>query len=193
MTVLRLFIALKRRFALVLSGVAVSASLLGQGAPPPEPTTRAEAISLRQAEKAKTARPPEPDRLERLIGRVEKIFLVDPSGWFPYFDSVYQGGGITLGAGYRGFFGDNTFWQVKGLYSFLNYKLIEGAVASKDRWNRRLSLNSRLGWRDATQVAYYGIGMESSPKTAPTTDFSRRMRMGRSSFVRAPGFRSRAA
>jgi hypothetical protein len=150
----------------VLTGLAISTTLLGQssGSAPPEPATRAETIAVQQADKAKTAKPPEPDRVEKLVDRAQKIFLVDPSGFFPYFDSVYQGGGITGGAGYRKYFGDNTFWQVKGLYSILNYKLAEGAVATKDRWHRRLSFGGRLGWRDATQVAYYGTGMQSKPE-----------------------------
>jgi hypothetical protein len=95
------------------------------------------------------------------VRRLEEQFLLDPSGFFPAFESVYHGGGLTLGAGYRRFFGDNTFWQVKGLYSFLNYKLVEGATVSRDHLNKRLTFRSRLGWRDATQVAYYGLGQGS--------------------------------
>jgi hypothetical protein len=125
------------------------------------PVSRFDAISLRQAEKSRNTRPPQPDRLEALVLRAESLFLIDPSGFFPYFDSVYQGGGLTFGAGYRKFFGDNTFWEVKGLYSMLNYKLAEGGVVSKDHLNKRLKFGTRLGWRDATQVAYYGIGQES--------------------------------
>jgi hypothetical protein len=76
---------------------------------------------------------------------------------------VYHGGGLTLGAGYRQYYGDNTHWYVQGLYSFLNYKLIEGGTESKNHLNRTLSLGSRLGWRDATQVPYYGLGMTLGP------------------------------
>jgi hypothetical protein len=132
--------------------------------PAQAPASREGAYALQQAEKERAGQPPKPDRAEEIIRRLQKIFLLDPSGFFPAFESVYQGGGLTLGGGYRKFFGDNTFWQVKGLYSLSNYKLAEGAVVSKDHWNGRLSLRSRLGWRDATQVAYYGIGMQSKPE-----------------------------
>ena len=94
---------------------------------------------------------------------VEKMFLEDPSGFYPYFASVYHGGGLTLGAGYRKFYGDNTFWNIKGLYSFKNYKLTEAGTDSKDHLERRLSFGTRVGWRDATQVGYYGTGIQSSP------------------------------
>ena len=48
---------------------------------------------------------------------LEREFLEDPSGFYPFFGSVYSGGGFTLGAGYRRFYGDRTHADVKGLYS----------------------------------------------------------------------------
>src|SRR4051812_26452253 len=100
----------------VLSGLFLSGALLAQ-APPPEPASRQDAISALQAQKAKDIRPPEVARAEGLVRRFEELFLIDPSGFFPSFDSIYPGGGLTFGAGYRQFYGDNTFWQVRGLYS----------------------------------------------------------------------------
>ena len=140
----------------------VSATLAAQD--PPPAASREETYSLRQAEKARESRPPKRQAAEEIVRRAEMIFLIDPSGFFPAFDSVYQGGGLTLGAGYRGYYGDNTFWQVKGLYSFRNYKLIEGATLSKDPLKGKLILGARVGWRDATQVAYYGLGQQSKPE-----------------------------
>ena len=75
---------------------------------------------------------------------------------------MYQGGGLTLGAGYRKYYGDNTSWYVQGLYSLSNYKLIEGGTDSKDHFNRRLSFGTKLGWRDATQVPFFGLGMKTN-------------------------------
>jgi len=137
----------------------------------PEPTSRAESFAILQAQKAKVARPPTPDRAEALVRKFVDMFLVDPSGFFPYFDSVDQGGGLTFGAGYRKYYGDNTFWETKGLYSVLNYKLIEGATVSKGHLNGRLTLASRLGWRDATQVAYYGVGQDTKEENRTSFRF----------------------
>ncbi|HEX6863575.1 MAG TPA: hypothetical protein VF414_12200, partial [Thermoanaerobaculia bacterium] len=136
-----------------------SAAMLAQA--PPKANSRWESISLLQADKAKTLKAPEPDKGEALVMRAEKLLILDPSGWFPYFDSVYQGGGLTGGLGYRKFYGDNTFWEVKGLYSVLNYKLIEGGTYSRGHFNKKLNLGARLGWRDATQVDFYGVGQDS--------------------------------
>jgi hypothetical protein len=129
----------------------------------PAEQSQAAAIAAQQAQKYKESRAPEPDKVEAVVRRVERIFLEDPSGFYPYFASVYHGGGLTLGAGYRKYYGDNTFWNVQGLYSFKNYKLIEAGTESKDQLKRRLSFGAKVGWRDATQVAYYGTGIKSSP------------------------------
>jgi hypothetical protein len=126
------------------------------------PESRAAGIASRQADKSKSLTPPVPDKAEALIQRVEKLLILDPSGFFPYFDSVYQGGGLTLGAGYRKFFGDNTSWNVKGLYSVKNYKLLEAGISSMGHLDKKLDLNLRLGWRDATQVNFFGLGINSS-------------------------------
>jgi hypothetical protein len=142
--------------ACILPGI-----LQAQSAAPALPASRQENLAAQQAQKAQASRPPVPDRAEALIRKAEALFLETPSGWFPYFDSVYQGGGLTLGAGYRQFYGDNTSWDIKGLYSFLNYKLVEAGTISKDHFNKRLTFGTKLGWRDATQVAYYGVGQNS--------------------------------
>src|SRR5262245_36336908 len=127
-----------------------------------EAATRTGTWAGMQQKKAGELKPPVPDRLEGLVTRAEKIFIEFPSGFYPYFASVYHGGGLTLGAGYRLFYGDNTAWYIQGLYSFKNYKLIETGTESRGHLERRLSFGAKLGWRDATQVAYYGLGMLNS-------------------------------
>jgi len=141
--------------------VLSAAALRAQMPPTPEAASRLDSILLQQAEKAKASHPPKPDKAENLVRKFQDLFLLNPAGFFPAFESVYRGGGLTLGGGYRRFYGDNTFWQVKGLYSVLNYKLVEAATISKDHLNKRLSFGTHVGWRDATQVAYYGLGMNS--------------------------------
>jgi hypothetical protein len=124
--------------------------------------TREGSLAAQEAEKSTKLRAPVPDRAEALVSKLEGIFLDNPSGFYPSFGSVYHGGGLTLGAGYRKFYGDNTYWDVHGLYSVENYKLIEGSTESKDYIGKPLSFGSRLGWRDATEVAYYGLGIKSA-------------------------------
>ena len=67
--------------------------------------TRAEAIAAEQREKATRLAPYKSHWAEQLLLTVRKTIVEQPSGFFPYFDSVYSGGGFTLGAGYRQFTG----------------------------------------------------------------------------------------
>ena len=121
--------------------------------------SRAAVIAAEQAQKAQTIKPYEPTGVERWVVALKREFLLQPDGLYPYFASVYSGGGFTLGAGYRQFYGDRTHWDVKGLYSFKNYKNIELSTDSWAHSSGRLDLHARVGWRDAPQVAYYGLGM----------------------------------
>ncbi len=83
------------------------------------------------------------------------------TGLFPYLESVYDGGGFTLGGGYRFFYGPRAEWDVKGLYSVRHYKLVEVATTSAGHAGGRAILRARAGWRDAPQVGYYGVGMNT--------------------------------
>ena len=123
--------------------------------------SRAAEIAAEQAQKAAELKPREPSGAERWVTALHREFLTDPSGPYPYFASVYSGGGLTLGAGYRQFTGDRTHMDVKGLYSIKGYKLIEVSTDSWGHAQRRLDLHARAGWRDATQVAFYGLGIDS--------------------------------
>ena len=125
--------------------------------------TRVAEIAAEQAKKAAEAAPYVPSTAERWAIGVHHEFLTDPSGFYPFFASVYSGGGFTLGAGYRQFYGDRTHWDLKGLYSLKNYKFVELSTDSWGHSRGRFDLHGRFGWRDATQVAYYGLGM-TTPK-----------------------------
>src|SRR6188768_2297692 len=75
--------------------------------------TRAESIAAEQAEKATHLAPYQPNWAERLLMGLR--LGEQPAGFYPYLDSVYNGGGFTLGAGYRYYTGDRTQLSVAGL------------------------------------------------------------------------------
>ena len=104
--------------------------------------------------------------------RVSREFLEQPSGFYPYFASVYSGGGFTLGAGYRQFFGDRTHWDVKGLYSLKNYKFLEVSTDSWGHAKGRLDLHGRVGLarRDA------GGLLRPGHRRAPSAESNFRMK-----------------
>jgi hypothetical protein len=127
--------------------------------------TRAAEIATRQIEKARALTQYRPSGAERFLSRLEESFASPPNGFYPAFGSVYPGGGFTPGVGYRHFYGREAVWDIVGLYSVKNYKAIE--IGTRVPWNGVGNLNwgVRTGWRDATQVGFFGIGMEQpSPR-----------------------------
>lgn len=122
---------------------------------------RVDEIAAAQAAKATQLAPWTPSRVETILLAVRRSLLEMPEGAYPYFDSVLSGGGFTLGAGYRRFLGDRAHWNVAGLYSAKGYKLIQLDVAAPGLARHAIDLRGRLGWRDATQVSFFGLGSES--------------------------------
>lgn len=124
--------------------------------------SRVATIAAAQAEKAKQLAPRRPGTAERALNWVQEELIEAPSGFYPLFGSVYSGGGFTFGAGYRQYYGDRTHWDLKGLYSLKSYKLVELSTDSLGHADGRLDLHARVGWRDATQVPFHGLGIGSS-------------------------------
>ena len=117
-------------------------------------------IAAKQAHKATDLKPFVPSKPERVIADFRRGVIESPSGLFPVLDSPYRGGGFTLGAGYRQFFGDASFWDVKGAYSVKSYKLFEATTRVPLSDHGYVGL--RVGGFDAPQVAYYGLGSDTT-------------------------------
>ena len=124
--------------------------------------TRAAEIADAQQKKAEALQPYEPSTAERIMANIKQRLLDSPDGFYPWLDSVYSGGGFTLGAGYRRFYGDRTFWDARGLLSVKAYKRAEVATNAIAVGQGRVDLRAVAGWRDATQVSFYGIGNDKT-------------------------------
>jgi hypothetical protein len=125
--------------------------------------TRAGEIEQKQAEKATKLEPYKPSGVEKFMQRLEESYASPPSGFYPTLGSVFPGGGFTPGLGYRQFFAREAVFNVEGLYSIKNYKKIE--VGARAPWNHsgRVFVGVRGGWRDGTQIGFYGIGPDPTP------------------------------
>jgi surface antigen Omp85-like protein len=146
-------------FTLITIALAVaSAAAAGQD---PATQTRRAVIEQAQVEKVKTLRPLVPSKGERLMDRAERI-LTAGRGWYPLFDSGYRGGGFAFGAGYRKFVSPYNLLDVRGSYSIHSYKLAEAEFTAPRLFHRRGKLSVLGGWREATQVGFFGIGMSAS-------------------------------
>ena len=124
--------------------------------------TRAATIAAQQAAKAADLHPYEPTKAEKIMNKVQRLFVEPPAGLFPVFGSVYGGGGMTLGAGYRRYYGDRASWEAKALYSIKNYKLVEVATMSPGHLLGRLAVGANVGWRDAPSVGFWGLGVDTA-------------------------------
>lgn len=137
----------------------------------PEATTREAAIEQAQAEKVKTLHPYVPGKLEGLLNRAEDILVNGVPRWHPFFESADYGGGFTLGAGYAHHVSPYNLLDVRGSYTILGYKRVETEFTAPRLFHRRGSLTLLGGWREATQAAFYGIGMDKTLEERRNFDF----------------------
>ena len=121
--------------------------------------TRAGLIEAEQARKAAEAKPYQPTKFEAVFSRLEESFVSPPSGIYPVVGRIPQGGGFSLGAGYRQFYARRAVFDVVGMYSIKNYKQIEVGTRTPWHGDGRWTFGVEGGWLDAPQVAYYGQGL----------------------------------
>src|SRR6185295_18214016 len=133
--------------------------------------TREAALEQKQIEKVETLHPYTPGKLEGLLNRAEDILVNGVPRWHPYFESAYYGGGFTLGAGYAHHVSPYNLLDVRGSYTILGYKRIEAEFTAPRLFHRRGSLSLLGGWREATQAAFYGFGMDTSLDNRADFDF----------------------
>jgi len=124
-----------------------------------EPQTREGLIEQQQADKDATLTPAKPDKAEAYVTRISDIFLAGQMRWHAFFHSAYSGGGFTMGAGYTEFLSPNNTLDTRGSITFSGYKRIESEFIAPNLFGRRGMLSAIGGWREATQVGFYGIGL----------------------------------
>jgi hypothetical protein len=162
--------------AVVLFGAYTSVALLVGSAGPvraqsPEPETRQAVIETAAAEKATDLKPYEVTTAEKWVMRIERRFTNQVVRLHPFLEPAYSGGGFTVGSGYTFHPSEYGTLDVRGSYSVKSYKLAEAEFNLPRLFNRRAELNLRGGWRDATEVAFHGIGMDQSTEAHMTFGF----------------------
>jgi len=149
----------------------MTGELAASAIPQQEPATREDAIEQEQAEKAAAVHPYQPGKMEALLNRAEDILVNGVPRLHPFFSSAYYGGGLTLGAGYAHFVSPYSMIDVRGSYTLRNYKRVEAEFTSPRLFHRRGELSVLGGWREATEAAFYGRGMDSSVDNRTNFDF----------------------
>ena len=128
------------------------------------PATREALIAQEQAAKVPTLHPYVPNAAERVFEKLDAIIEGGTLKWHPYFTSAYSGGGFTLGAGRAFFVSPYNLIDVRGSYTFKNYKRLEAEFIAPRLFERRGHLSVLGGWREATQVDFFGVGADSRPE-----------------------------
>jgi hypothetical protein len=153
--------------ALVLAA-GFTTSVVAQQA---EPNTRQGVIEQEQAAKVPQEKPYEPDKAERLAQKAQDILVSSNLRWHPYFENAYSGGGFTLGAGYSQPVSSYNRIDPRGTWTILGYKRAEVEFTAPRLFHRRGSLSAVGGWREATQVGFYGLGPDTSVDNATNYSF----------------------
>ena len=128
----------------------------------PEPETRQSILESAAAEKATNLQPYDVTFAEKVITRIETGFTGGTVRWHPFLENAYHGGGFAAGVGYLFHTSAYSTLDVRGSYSVNSYKLAEAEFISPRLFDRRAELRILGGWRDATQVPFYGVGMSTS-------------------------------
>lgn len=149
----------------------------------PEPDTRAAIVAQAQAEKARELHPYVPGKAEHYIDYAEQI-LTTGMKFHPFFTSAYSGGGFTVGAGYRAYAGSYNSLDVRGSITPSGYKRIEGEFLAPRLFDRRGVLSVVAGWREATQVGFYGVG--AGTVESARADYGFRQRYGHATLTVRP-------
>jgi len=144
--------------------IAIASPLAAFAQEAAPPATRAAEIEQAQAAKAPTVRPFKPGKVEEVLNRVEDMITAGEVHVHPFFDSAYAGGGFTLGAGYMTHVSAYNVLDVRGSITFSGYKRIEAAFLAPRLFDRRAVLSLIGGWREATQVGFFGVGNETTSK-----------------------------
>lgn len=130
--------------------------------------SRAEVIAREQAAKQRELEPPRPNGAERFIDRLEDWGLIagQPRGVYPWFGSVYPGGGFAAGAGVRVPVGDDGAFNVYGGYSIASFARAEATLTLPSFASGRARVTLNGSYIDAPDVRYFGVGNESSKDNA---------------------------
>jgi hypothetical protein len=155
------------------AGVLALAAILDPGIAAAQ-DTRAAVIQQQQAQKTQQLAPPQPNGVERFIDHLEDWGLIAgaPRGFYPWFGSVYSGGGFAAGAGVRAPFGDDGAVNIFGGYSIASFARAQAdlELPSFAAGRARLTLSGR--YIDAPDVRYFGVGNSSLAADATRFGFS---------------------
>jgi AAA family ATP:ADP antiporter len=146
-----------RRLAAAGASVAILAAATSASAQ----DTREAQRAADQADKVTRLREYEPDATERRIMLAESLFNTERP-IYAFMGGVMSGGGLAVGPGYRTRFADSGRFDAHAAWSVRNYKTIGATLHLPEFANGALTFDANGSWLQAPNVAFYGIGNDSS-------------------------------
>jgi hypothetical protein len=152
-----------RVMAIVIVGVGVGQTFVGLDLAAAQ-DTRAEVIRQQQADRQQRLRPPQPNGVERFLDRLEDWGLItgSPRGFYPWFGSVYPGGGFAAGLAARKPFRDDGAFSIFGGYSIGGFSRAQADLALPTFMRNRARVTVSGRYVDAPDVKHFGVGNSSS-------------------------------
>ncbi len=142
---------------LARTGVATAALVLFVAGSASAQDSRAEALADARAEKAANLHPYEPSTLERRIYVASRLMSAKPT-FYPFIGSVYEGGGIAVGPGFRRRLGDSGSIAAHAAWSIRNYGAAAANVTFPEFGNGLVQVDVHAQRLHAPSVAFYGLG-----------------------------------
>ena len=138
----------------------------------PEATSRGGLIEQLEQAKFDALQPAAPGKAEAYVARISDMFLSGNMHWHAFWQNAYSGGGFTVGAGYLTHVSPYNFLDVRGSYTFSGYKRLESEYIAPELFGRRGRLSVLGGWREATQVNFYGLGQNTKQENLVNYGFT---------------------
>jgi len=148
--------------AALITAASLGALVQPASAQSTDSTSRQAVVEQAQAEKSAALSPYVPGTFERVSTQIENMLVNGTAKWHPFFQNAYRGGGFAPGLGYIQHTSAYSTLDVRGSYSIRSYKLAEAEFVSPRLFHRRGELAIVGGWKEATQVGFYGLGMDTS-------------------------------
>jgi hypothetical protein len=125
--------------------------------------SRTEVHEQAQAAQAVAVTPPTHGLVERGIRQIKRLGLFDaaPVGLHPVISTVYPGGWIGPGIGYRAPIGDSGRFDVEGVWSVKNFRKLEASIDMPSWRGGPFDMALAGSWINAPSVDFHGIGNDS--------------------------------
>jgi hypothetical protein len=146
----------------VFAGALTLVVSMQQMVPAGAQTSRVEAITAEQAEKAGRLGVEEASKNERRVRRLlDAALAVERNGPFPWFGSVFAGSGLALGAGYFHRLPARIGVGATAGISINGSKLIDGTIAGPPLSRFRIRPSAWGRYIQANDVSFFGSGNDS--------------------------------